>query len=102
MMQQFSFSSYGNKVLPQLPADALRAGSFHKAPVIQGNNRDEMRFLKRIKFCHKACRPTVSNSRTSKLWSHRLIPAAKDFPMGAYHSSELAYLFNMGDETFTE
>ncbi|GAB2761896.1 carboxylesterase/lipase family protein [Amycolatopsis magusensis] len=40
---RFTSSATGTPVLPQDPGDALRAGRFHRVPVLSGNNHDEAR-----------------------------------------------------------
>ena len=37
--------AYGNAVLPEVPAHALRAGSFHRVPIMSGSTRDEHRLF---------------------------------------------------------
>jgi len=37
----FSAPTYGNALLPAHPADAVRAGRFHRLPVLSGGTRDE-------------------------------------------------------------
>ena len=37
----FNAPTYGNRLLPVHPADALRAGAFHRMPLLSGGNRDE-------------------------------------------------------------
>ena len=39
----FTRFAYGNSVLPESPPDALRAGRFHRIPVLTGGTRDEHR-----------------------------------------------------------
>ncbi|MCQ8771308.1 carboxylesterase/lipase family protein [Streptomyces telluris] len=41
----FNGPAYGNPLLPMEPARALEAGRFHRMPVMQGANRDEMRMF---------------------------------------------------------
>ncbi len=38
-------AAYGNVVIPENPADALRAGRFHRVPVVSGATRDEATFF---------------------------------------------------------
>ncbi|MEV6578539.1 carboxylesterase family protein [Streptomyces sp. NPDC051582] len=45
MMQSFNRPAYGNALLPMAPDEALRAGRFHRVPLIQGTNHDEMRMF---------------------------------------------------------
>ncbi|MFJ9737217.1 carboxylesterase/lipase family protein [Streptomyces sp. NPDC101166] len=44
-MQSFNRPAYGNRLLPMAPRKALEAGRFHRVPLIQGTNRDEMRLF---------------------------------------------------------
>ncbi|GAA2776361.1 carboxylesterase/lipase family protein [Saccharopolyspora taberi] len=46
----FSRPSFGNGVLPELPDDALRAGRFHRVPMIAGGTRDEARLFVALFF----------------------------------------------------
>jgi para-nitrobenzyl esterase len=43
VMNIFLAIAYGGRTLPELPAQALRAGHFHRVPVISGGTRDEHR-----------------------------------------------------------
>ncbi|MER7832881.1 carboxylesterase family protein [Streptomyces sp. NPDC095602] len=43
IMNAFQAFGYGNPTLPALPPDALRAGRFHRVPVLSGATRDEHR-----------------------------------------------------------
>ncbi|MEU2872500.1 carboxylesterase family protein [Streptomyces olivoreticuli] len=45
LTQKFSLVSYGNALLPERPERALEGGRFHRVPVIQGSNHDEMRLF---------------------------------------------------------
>ncbi|MFF5254074.1 carboxylesterase/lipase family protein [Streptomyces leeuwenhoekii] len=43
IMNAFQAFGYGNATLPELPPEALRAGRFHRVPVLSGATRDEHR-----------------------------------------------------------
>ncbi|UFQ13664.1 MULTISPECIES: carboxylesterase/lipase family protein [Streptomyces] len=43
IMNAFQAFGYGNPTLPELPPTALRAGRFHRVPVLSGATRDEHR-----------------------------------------------------------
>ncbi|MEC4573183.1 carboxylesterase/lipase family protein [Streptomyces virginiae] len=43
VMNAFQAFGYGNTTLPELPPAALRAGRFHRVPVLSGATRDEHR-----------------------------------------------------------
>ncbi|GIH92651.1 carboxylesterase/lipase family protein [Planobispora siamensis] len=45
IMNAFQAYAYGNEVLPQLPPEAIRAGRFHRVPVLAGATRDEHRLF---------------------------------------------------------
>lgn len=45
LMQSFNRPAYGNALLPTAPDQALASGRFHRVPVVQGSNRDEMRMF---------------------------------------------------------
>ncbi|MFE9636342.1 carboxylesterase/lipase family protein [Streptomyces sp. NPDC006463] len=45
LMQSFNRPAYGNALLPLPPEKALTAGRFHRVPLIQGTNHDEMRMF---------------------------------------------------------
>jgi para-nitrobenzyl esterase len=43
--QVFQPLAYGNRILPEVPAEALQKGRFHRVPVMSGGTRDEHRLL---------------------------------------------------------
>nr|WTB28384.1 carboxylesterase family protein [Streptomyces sp. NBC_00830]WTB35698.1 carboxylesterase family protein [Streptomyces sp. NBC_00830] len=45
LMQSFNRPAFGNTLLPVAPDQALASGRFHRVPVIQGTNQDEMRMF---------------------------------------------------------
>ncbi|MGW1076565.1 carboxylesterase/lipase family protein [Streptomyces sp. NPDC002537] len=45
LTEAFSYVAYGNALLPERPERALEAGRFHRVPVMQGSNHDEMRLF---------------------------------------------------------
>lgn len=44
-MQSFNRPAFGDTLLPVAPDKALASGRFHRVPVIQGTNHDEMRMF---------------------------------------------------------
>ncbi|MFI9402123.1 carboxylesterase/lipase family protein [Nocardia sp. NPDC052316] len=144
--------SYGNALLPDHPAIALREGRFARVPIILGNNRDEARVsivgtvpspltaaeYRRVLDADFGTRAdavaaaypaqagdnanTLAQLNTDRTWAYTTrnardalagsvavfayefadpapppfadLPAAP-FPYGAYHGSELAYLFEL-------
>ncbi|MGI5447417.1 carboxylesterase/lipase family protein [Streptomyces sp. CA-243310] len=45
LMQSFNRPAFGNELLPVAPDQALASGRFHRVPIIQGTNHDEMRMF---------------------------------------------------------
>ncbi|MGW0751547.1 carboxylesterase/lipase family protein [Streptomyces sp. NPDC002587] len=45
LMQSFNRPAFGNALLPVAPAQAWASGRFHRVPVMQGTNHDEMRMF---------------------------------------------------------
>ncbi|MDX2649327.1 carboxylesterase family protein [Streptomyces sp. PA03-1a] len=45
LMQSFNRPAFGNPLLPVAPDQALATGRFHRVPVVQGTNHDEMRMF---------------------------------------------------------
>lgn len=45
LMQSFNRPAYGNTLMPEAPEQALASGRFHRVPVLQGTNHDEMRMF---------------------------------------------------------
>ncbi|MEU3459483.1 carboxylesterase family protein [Streptomyces sp. NPDC006733] len=45
LMQSFNRPAYGNALLPMAPDRALASGRFHRVPLVQGTNHDEMRMF---------------------------------------------------------
>ncbi|MER6392451.1 carboxylesterase family protein [Streptomyces sp. NPDC001523] len=45
LMQSFNRPAFGNALLPEAPRQAFTSGRFHRVPIIQGTNQDEMRMF---------------------------------------------------------
>ncbi|MEO3974450.1 carboxylesterase family protein [Streptomyces sp. CAU 1734] len=50
IMNAFQVFAHGNATLPELPPDALRAGRFHRVPVLSGATLDEHRIFVGIRY----------------------------------------------------
>jgi para-nitrobenzyl esterase len=153
----FSRPAFGNRILPENPAIALREGRIHRVPVLTGHTRDEGRLFAELFFDGPetddeyralldaafgdqgarvaATYPTRWEGSPGLTWAAiitdrvwvcptlagnrflaRVVPtyayefadrdapgglpdAPTDFPLGAYHSAELQYLFDfVGEE----
>ncbi|MFD1320518.1 carboxylesterase/lipase family protein [Micromonospora sonneratiae] len=160
VMNIFQSMAYGGRTLPELPAQALRAGRFHRVPVVSGATRDEHRtfvglfrvladqpvsaadypkllarafgaeqvpMIMRSYPLTDAESPSLTWARvlTDRLWAKSTfeqnqlfatrmptyayefadptppvsLPFPPDFPPGAYHAADTAYVFR--DEQFT-
>ena len=83
--QPFQPFGFGNRVLPEVPAQALRDGRFHRVPVISGGTRDEHRLL--------AQQVPVYAYEFADRQAPMYLPFPDDFPPGAFHAAEVPYLF---------
>jgi para-nitrobenzyl esterase len=151
--QPFQPYGFGNRVLPEVPAQALRDGRFHRVPVLSGSTRDEHRLFVGL-FRVLAGQPVTAQQYptlladafgehagqvqarypldafsspslawatvlTDRMWArstfqqHQLfaeqvptyayefadrqapmyLPFPEDFPPGAFHAAEVAYVF---------
>ncbi|MGH4023025.1 MAG: carboxylesterase/lipase family protein [Pseudonocardiaceae bacterium] len=89
----FTRYAYGTDALPDDPVAALRAGRFHRVPVISGATRDEHR-LYAAAFYDLAGRPITPQSY-AQLLAEAFGPAAgrvaARYPLEAYESPSLAW-----------
>ena len=79
--QPFQPFGFGNRVLPEVPAQALRDGRFHRVPVISGGTRDEHRLL--------AQQVPVYAYEFADRQAPMYLPFPDDFPPGAFHAAEV-------------
>ncbi|MFD9333389.1 carboxylesterase/lipase family protein [Streptomyces sp. NPDC060028] len=101
LMQRFSLVSYGNALLPVEPRRALREGRFHRVPVIQGADRDEMRiFLGQTLAVYPVADEQAYRARlyTSFGESAPIVEAA--YPASAYPTPALALATALTDVSF--
>lgn len=89
----FTRYAFGTDVLPEDPAVALRAGRFHRVPVMSGATRDEHR-LYTAAFYDLAGQP-VTTQGYPQLLRDAFGPAAEQvaarYPLEAYDSPSLAW-----------
>ncbi|MFF1778308.1 carboxylesterase/lipase family protein [Streptomyces virginiae] len=102
LMQRFSLVSYGNSVLPLEPRRALEAGRFHRVPVVQGFNQDEMRlFLAQTLAGYPIPDPAAYRARLERsfdLPTARAVEAA--YPVSAFASPAVAWATVLTDASF--
>lgn len=93
LAQTLSFVSaaFGSTVLPKQPAAALRAGRFHRMPVLSGNNHDEARGWV-LAFNHGAIDAArYRRLLTAMVGAARAAKVQREYPLSRYRSPALAW-----------
>ncbi|MEU5147780.1 carboxylesterase family protein [Streptomyces yangpuensis] len=94
VMNAFQAFGYGNTTLPELPPAALRAGRFHRVPVLSGATRDEHRTFVGMTY-DAAGRPfTAADYNRALRTAFGAAAAARvraAYPPGAFASPALAW-----------
>ena len=100
---------FGNRVLPEVPAQALRDGRFHRVPVISGGTRDEHRLFVGL-FRALAGQPVTAEQYPELLaeaFGEHADQVQASYPLSAYRSPNLAWATVLTDRmwarsTFTQ
>ncbi|MFF2403980.1 carboxylesterase/lipase family protein [Streptomyces goshikiensis] len=102
LMRRFSLVSYGNRMLPREPRRALKAGRFHRVPVVQGTNRDEMRLFIGLTLAEFPV-PDAAAYRARLVRSFGDSAAAVEarYPAAGYPTPALAWATALSDASFT-
>ncbi|WP_030153954.1 carboxylesterase/lipase family protein [Streptomyces sp. NRRL S-244] len=104
LMMRFSLVSYGkgNRVLPEEPRRALEGGRFHRVPVIEGINRDEMRiFLAQGLAAFPIPDAGAYRARVEQSFGAAAVPAVEArYPLAAYPTPALAFAAVLSDASF--
>lgn len=94
IMNAFQAFGYGNTTLPELPPTALRAGRFHRVPVLSGATRDEHRTFVGMTY-DAVGRKFTDADYTRALRTAFGTPLAKrvraEYPTAAFGSPALAW-----------
>ncbi|WP_345585536.1 carboxylesterase/lipase family protein [Streptomyces prasinosporus] len=94
IMNAFQAFGYGNATLPELPPTALRAGRFHRVPVLSGATRDEHRTFVGMTY-DAVGRPFTEADYDRALRTAFGEPGAErvraEYPVTAYPSPGLAW-----------
>ncbi|MEV7834652.1 carboxylesterase family protein [Streptomyces subrutilus] len=103
LMQRFSSVSYGTALLPEEPRRALRAGRFHRVPVVQGTTRDEMRiFVGQTLAAYPIGDAAAYRARLERSFDARTARAVgARYPVTAYPTPALAWSALLSDASFT-
>ncbi|MEC3976875.1 carboxylesterase/lipase family protein [Amycolatopsis sp. H20-H5] len=91
--QTLSFVSpaYGTSVLPENPAAAMRAGRFHRVPVLSGNNHDEARSWL-IAFGDDRIDAAAYHRLVTDMVGGSLAPKVEaEYPLARYESPAIAW-----------
>lgn len=102
LTERFSGVAYGNAVLPLEPERALAAGRFHRVPVVQGSNRDEMRlFLSQALKAYPVDGEAGYRERLRTSFGAAAPGVEAAYPAGAYATPALAWAALLSDASFT-
>jgi para-nitrobenzyl esterase len=91
--QPFQPYGFGNRVLPEVPAQALADGRFHRVPVISGSTRDEHRLFVGL-FRALAGQPVTARQYPTLLaeaFGDHAGEVRARYPVSAYQSPSLAW-----------
>ena len=91
--QPFQPYGFGNRVLPEVPAQALRGGRFHRVPVLSGSTRDEHRLFVGL-FRVLAGQPVTAQQYPALLaeaFGEHADQVQAKYPLSAYRSPNLAW-----------
>jgi para-nitrobenzyl esterase len=91
--QPFQPYGFGNRVLPEVPAQALADGRFHRVPVISGGTRDEHRLFVGL-FRALAGQPVTARQYPTLLaeaFGEHAGEVRARYPLSAYPSPNLAW-----------
>lgn len=101
LMQRFSLVSYGTGLLPVEPRRALERGEFHRVPVVQGSNRDEMRiFLGQTLGTYPIADPTAYRARLRTSFGASAGRVEAAYPAARYPTPALAFAAVLSDASF--
>ncbi|MFI1800204.1 carboxylesterase/lipase family protein [Streptomyces sp. NPDC020379] len=102
LTQKFSFVSYGNALLPERPERALESGRFHRVPVVQGSNHDEMRLFVALSLAdHPIPDANVYRARLQGSFGNAAAAVEELYPAAKYPSPALAWSAALTDRAWT-
>ncbi|QLE75831.1 carboxylesterase family protein [Streptomyces rectiverticillatus] len=88
----FNRPAYGNPLLPTEPARALETGRFHRVPVMQGANRDEMRMFLGFTLGRYPLRDARDyRARLRNSFGGAAAAVEAEYPLSAYPTPALAW-----------
>jgi para-nitrobenzyl esterase len=93
IMNLFQAYAFGTPTLPQVPAQALRAGEFHRVPVLSGSTRDEHRTFVGL-FFDLAGQPVTAGQYKLLLlgaFGKEAAQVEAQYPLAAFATPSLAW-----------
>jgi para-nitrobenzyl esterase len=85
--------AYGNSFLPEVPAQALREGRFHRVPIMSGSTRDEHRLfvgLFRV-LAGRPVRPQEYPTLLAEAFGEHAAQVQAQYPLSAFESPSVAW-----------
>ncbi|MBT2387329.1 carboxylesterase/lipase family protein [Streptomyces sp. ISL-11] len=102
LMQAFSGVAYGNALLPERPDRALEGGRFHRVPVLQGSNLDEMRLFLGFTLKDFPIRDEREyRARLALSYGEAAGAVEALYPAAKYPTPALAWAASLSDASFT-
>jgi para-nitrobenzyl esterase len=90
IMNAFQSYAYGNGVLPDSPATAIRQGRFHRVPVLAGATRDEHRLFVAMNYDMQGKTPDYS-ALVREAFGKKAPHILRKYPVNRYKSPSLAW-----------
>ncbi|MGW6685263.1 carboxylesterase/lipase family protein [Streptomyces sp. NPDC054961] len=101
LMWRFALVSYGDPLLPTEPRLALERGKFHRVPVVQGSNRDEMRlFLAQTLTAYPVPDARAYRTRLRASFGGAAGRIEAVYPVTAYPTPALGFAAALSDASF--
>ncbi|WP_082310489.1 carboxylesterase/lipase family protein [Nonomuraea sp. SBT364] len=90
IMNAFQTYAYGNRVLPESPAEALRKGRFHRVPVLAGATRDEHRLFVAMNYDIQGKTPNYPKL-VREAFGRKAPDILRKYPINRYKSPSIAW-----------
>jgi para-nitrobenzyl esterase len=90
IMNAFQVYAYGNGVLPESPAEALRKGRFHRVPVLAGATRDEQRLFVAMNYDIQGKTPNYPEL-VREAFGRKAPAILRKYPVNRYKSPSIAW-----------
>ncbi|MFD0384762.1 carboxylesterase family protein [Streptomyces stramineus] len=101
LTEEFAAVPYGDALLPRRPDRALESGRFHRVPVIQGANLDEMRsLLAQALVDHPIPDGRAYRARLGATFGASAAAVERRYPVGKYPTPALAWATLLTDRVW--